>query len=308
MRSSIAVPALLACLSSFSPAQQPPASRALTIYPPAGLPIIPVMEGWYDNDDGSVTISFGYHNKNAVGTLVIPLGENNWIEPAIFDGVQPTYFDRGRHTGAFTVTLPASMRDESVWWHIKTDENREYKVPGRAASEAYQLDRRPRPQGSVPPVVWFDENEERSSGPGGITTELGRPVRAASRVTLSVHAMDPSKRDPNDPRFKKPIPVRVNWAVHQGPAAVEFALHETTVVPEPTAPRRPGAPTQQFGPADVALPEGAGTASVYATFTEPGEYMLRIQVDNWAAPESSEADQCCWTNVYQRVTVLSAAE
>jgi hypothetical protein len=54
----------------------------------------------------------------------------------------------------------------------------------------------------------------------------------------------------------------------------------------------------------VILAEGSGTANMYATFTEAGEYLLRIQVDNWPAPDSSEEDQCCWTNVYQRVTVL----
>jgi hypothetical protein len=307
--STAAVLTLLACISTCANAQQPPSSRALTIYPPTGLPIVPVMEGWYENDDGSVTISFGYHNKNAEGTVMIPLGERNWIEPAQFDGVQPTYFDRGRHTGIFTVTLPESMRDESVWWHVRTGENREFKVPGRAASEAYQLDRRPRPQGSLPPEVWFDEDGQRSSGPGGIVTELGGPIPVGSPVTLTVHVRDPSQRDPNDPRFQEPIPVRVKWAVHQGPAAVEFATHETTVIPDQDEPPRPrGRPPEEMGPQDVTLAQGAGTASVYATFTEPGEYMLRLQVDNWAAPESSEADQCCWTNVYQRATVVSAPE
>ena len=59
-----------------------------------------------------------------------------------------------------------------------------------------------------------------------------------------------------------------------------------------------------MGPQTVPLAEGRGTANVYATFSEPGQYMLRIQVDNWAGPDSSEADQCCWTNVYQTVRVL----
>lgn len=301
--------AMLVCGAAPVAAQQAPASRALTLYPPTGLPIVPVMEGWYENDDGSVTISFGYHNKNQTGTLVIPFGENNRLEPASYDGVQPTFFDRGRHTGVFTVTLPENARRESVWWHIKAGENEAYKVPGRGTSEAYQLDRRPRPQGSVAPLVWFVEGGERSSGPGGIVTTLGRSVRTGLPVMLSVHATDPSRRDPNDPRFQEPVALWVNWAVHQGPAPVEFTRHESTPVPEPAEPspgprRRARVPQPQ----DVTLPQGSGTASVYATFAEPGEYMLRIQVDNWAAPESAEADQCCWTNVYQRVTVMSENE
>jgi hypothetical protein len=298
---------LLLVASTHVLAQQPPAERALTIYPPMGLPVIPVMEGWYDNEDGSVTISFGYHNRNSEGVLLVPLGENNRIEPAEFDGVQPSFFDRGRHTGIFTITLPEARRDESVWWHIKTGENDLYKVPGRTASEAYQLDRRPRPQGSVSPLVWFDEEGERSFGPDGIITELGDPVPVGSKETLIVHAADPSERDANDPRFQEPVALRVNFAVHQGPAVVEFARHETTQIPEPPdmSLERPGRPPPPPpGPEDVHLLEGAGTAQVYATFTEPGQYLLRIQVDNWAAPDSSEADQCCWTNVYQRINVV----
>ena len=297
---------VFASVSSY--AQQPPASRALTILPPRGLPIIPVMEGWYENDDGTVTISFGYHNKNTQGEIVIALGENNRIEPAEFDGLQPTYFDRARHTGVFAVTMPASMRDEGIWWHVKTGENQIYKVPGRASSEAYQLDRRPRPQGSVSPLVWFEADGERSQGPGGIVTELADPVRAGAPVTLTVHASDPSARDPNDPRFQEPVSLWANWAVHQGPAAVTFTRHESTAIPPPPPPsqfppgRRP--PPREPGPQDVTLADGAGTANVYATFTEPGEYLLRIRVDNWAAPDSAMNDQCCWTNVYQRITVL----
>jgi hypothetical protein len=45
------------------------------------------------------------------------------------------------------------------------------------------------------------------------------------------------------------------------------------------------------------------TVRVVATFSEPGEYMLRAQVDNFRAPDSSSGDQCCWTNGYVRVTV-----
>jgi hypothetical protein len=297
---------ILLVAATTSLAQQPPAERALTIYPPTGLPVIPVMEGWYDNDDGSVTISFGYHNRNSEGVLIVPFGEHNRIEPAEFDGVQPTFFDRGRQTGIFTITLPPDRRDESVWWHIKTGENEMFKVPGRSASEAYQLDRRPRPQGSVPPLVWFNEDGERSSGPDGAVTELGKAVQAGTKVTLAVHAMDPSIRDPNDPRFQEPIALRAVFAVHQGPAAVEFVRHETTQLPEPP-PVRPGRPPREPpGHDEVHLLEGAGTAQVHASFTQPGQYLLRIQVDNFAAPESMEADQCCWTNVYQKINVVPA--
>ena len=132
--------AMLVCGAPPVAAQQAPASRALTIYPPTGLPIVPVMEGWYENDDGSVTISFGYHNKNQTGTLVIPFGENNRLEPASYDGVQPTFFDQGRHTGVFTVTLPENARRESVWWRwsqaVDATLHREGEVDARRTERA----------------------------------------------------------------------------------------------------------------------------------------------------------------------------
>jgi hypothetical protein len=292
---------VLAVAAFAAHAQQPPPERPLTIYPPSGLPVIPVMEGWYDNDDGSVTISFGYHNKNDTGVILAPFGETNRIEPAEFDGVQPTFFDRGRHTGVFTIRLPAERRNETVWWHIQTGDNPPYKVPGRAISEAYQLDRRPRPQGSLSPVAWFEDGGERSYGPEGIVAVLDDRIRANTPVTLAVHAMDPSERDPDDPRFQEPVALRAVWEVHQGPAAVEFRRQETAAPEEPAAGQRR---TTRLARNTASLPRGSGTANMIATFREPGEYLLRIQVNNWAAPDSSEADQCCWTNIYQRINVL----
>ena len=144
-------------------AQQPP--RALLPSTSQGLAVVPFMEGWYDNGDGSITISFGYHNRNEEN-VTVALGEDNRIEPARFDGIQPETYLPGRHPGVFAVTLPASMNDETVWWHIKSA-GQELKVPGESVSNAYELDRNPRPQGSVQPVIWF-ENGRRGSGPEGV--------------------------------------------------------------------------------------------------------------------------------------------
>ena len=83
--------ALLAVVASQLQAQQPPPERPLTIYPPAGLPVIPVMEGWYDNGDGTFTYSLGYSNLNE-DVVELPLGEANFIEPSQFDGMQSVFF------------------------------------------------------------------------------------------------------------------------------------------------------------------------------------------------------------------------
>ena len=53
----------------------------------------------------------------------------------------------------------------------------------------------------------------------------------------------------------------------------------------------------------VSSEVGEGGGRVIATFAEPGEYLIRTLVENYKAPDSSAGDQCCWTNIYQRVTV-----
>ena len=77
---------LLANITIVVSANAQQAQRELRPAPPGGLPIVPFMEGWYDNEDGSVTISFGYHNRNEED-VTIDLGANNRIEPAQLDGM-----------------------------------------------------------------------------------------------------------------------------------------------------------------------------------------------------------------------------
>ncbi|MEX2130444.1 MAG: hypothetical protein WD772_03080, partial [Pseudohongiellaceae bacterium] len=187
-----------------------PNNRFLTLKPSIGLPLIPVMEGWYPNEDGGYTISFGYHNRNADTELDIPIGESNFLEPAEFNGMQPTHFLGERDVGVFTIVIPGSMKDASIWWNIKTGDNETLRVPGRGGAGAYELDRNPRPQGSVSPDAWFDDGS-RGAGPDGpvnsrvITAKVGEPV------AVGVHLKDPSVRDASDPRFEKPLSLHMQW-------------------------------------------------------------------------------------------------
>ena len=40
-----------------------------------------------------------------------------------------------------------------------------------------------------------------------------------------------------------------------------------------------------------------------ATFDAPGEYVLRVRVDNFTIYDSSFGNMCCWSNGYVRVRV-----
>ena len=285
--------------------------------------IAPFMEGYYLNDDGSVTYSFGYMNLNDA-TVEIPIGDGNRIEPAELAGMQPTVFLPGRHRGMFAITVPPAMAQTDVWWTITNPNGRVTRVPGRTSWSAYRLDWRPRAHGTVPPRVTFEGGQEPIGiglGPAGvmaarpITTSVGAPT------TLTVMVKDLSVRAPTetDPQLVgRPTPLRVVWTVHQAPvgAAVEFSRHESTPMPEDSA-TTPGGGTgggtrcdPQRGPCAeldedqvVAVPSGDATVRVLAAFQTPGEYLMNVQVDNWGLPDSGAGDQCCWTNGYVRVTV-----
>lgn len=300
----LALGAFMAFSTSATTVQaQPSVSNPLSLRPPMGLPVVPIFEGAYENEDGSVSYSFGYLNRNTQTPVNVPIGANNRIEPAQFDGMQPSHFETTRHTGVFTVTVPASMRDGEVWWHIKTDGHEELKVPGRRGRLGYTLDVMPRPAGSVAPLASFTAGGKQGQNPMGMMADNTLSVKAGVPVTLTVHAEDPSVRDMTDPRNVKPIPLRVSWHVHQGPGEVTYQQHASSEDPAPLTELQIRRGQSLPGAEQTVLTPGHGTANVIATFSEPGDYIMRTMIDNWDATDSTAADQCCWTNLYQKVNV-----
>ena len=298
---------LLVVFSMSAQAQQPNEQpRFLSLSAPTGFPIIPVLEGWVANPDGTVSFSFGVINRNEEA-VEVPLGSRNYIEPAQWDGPQPTHFPAGRSTGVFAVTVPGDQRETDVWWHLVGEDGEDLKVPGRWGASAYELDFiLPRPQGSMQPLVGAGENGTRTAGlDAGTVDYSGGTVRAGESVAISVNVSDPSVRDSSDPRFVDPLDIGVTFNKWQGPGEVEFTRHESTVVQE--NPYEPEDRRFRFfrEPAvnSVQVPGPSGSAIVNVTFSEPGEYIIATKVDIHSAPESSNGDQCCWSNIYQRVTV-----
>jgi hypothetical protein len=297
---------LLSTLAFGVQAQSTETARFLSLAPPEGLPVIPVLEGWIANADGTTSFSFGIINRND-DPVEIPLGENNYIEPGKYQGMQPTHFPPGRTTGAFAVTVPPAEEGNDVWWHIKTGDAETLKVPGRRGSAAYELDFiLPRPQGALQPLVGIGDNGSQAAGLyAQIGDYPGGAVSAGEQVLLSVNVSDPAVRDPDDPRFGEPIALGVEFSKYQGPGKVEFMRHEDTAIPEnPYAeddPRSRFFRTPSVSSLEITGPSGTG--QVYAKFSAPGDYIISTKVDVHDAPDSSNGDQCCWTNVYQHITV-----
>jgi len=252
--------------------------------PTSGEPVGPFLEGWFRNDDGTFTLSFGYFNLNTEQALDIPIGPDNFIEPAEYNGRQPTHFPTGRYRrdrGVFEVTVPASYADgqQRVTWTI-TANGVTHSLPARVGWEALQLGYEPKAMGSTPPMVSFSASGQEGAGISGIRSER-LTATVGSPLELDLWAREVSVRDPDYVRNANVNPA-VTWFKYQGPAA------EVT-----------------FDPQRIALAEKEGQATTIAIFTEPGEYVLRARVDNWRANDSSGGDQCCWTNAYVPVTVTA---
>ena len=288
---------LVAAILIGSPSLGAQLQRPLAPLPPNGLRVAPFFDGWYRNPDGTVTLSFGYSNLNLTELVEIPLGSDNFIAPAEFDGGQPTSFPapgarnededdpptrRERERGVFTVTVPAGFRDDVVWTLV--NQERSFSVPGNAEGSAYQL-QWPMAMGSQPPLVRFSPDGPAGRGPTGIDAE---PISASvdTPLPLTVWIHDDSMRE------EEPLAVRrrrgddaaalnVTWFKHAGPGSVVFSPHTEPIT------------------------ETEGMATTTATFEQPGEYVIRVRADSFGRIDSSAGNQCCWTNGYVKVTVTS---
>ncbi len=260
-----------------------------------GDAVAPMFNGWIKNDDGSITMVFGFVNKNRDEVVDIPLGANNFIEPAQFDGVQPTHFptyDRGgfvglQERGAFAVTVPADMADTDVVWTLKHN-GFSYSVPGRATSTAYEMSRAERALGTLNPAIRFDLNGKEATDREGIygpkvIASVGKPV------TLTAYAQDRGNRAEYNVESLT-FPIGTEWILHQGPAQPEFESAKIT-----------GAERGSNG--EGRMENGWDVVTTQATFWEPGEYVVRLRVDNFEAPDSKFDNHCCWSNAYVPVTV-----
>lgn len=247
--------------------------------------VAPFFDGWFDNGDGTVTYAFGFLNRNTEEIVDVPLGENNRIEPAQYDGAQPTHFPvynrRGlvgkRERQAFGITVPKGT--EVVW--TLTHAGRTYAVPGRATSTAYDMGtfEHMAAFGSLHPLIRFTPEGPEAEGPEGVRAAVVE-ARVGAPVTLSALVKDNGRR--YGLAEKEFYPVHATWILHQGPESARVVFSQET---------------------STLDDEGWTLAETEATFAVPGDYVIRLRVDNFGAPDSRFDNQCCWTNAFVPVHV-----
>jgi NHL repeat-containing protein len=256
-----------------------------------GSSVTGAYEGWYKNKDGSISFLVGYFNRNTKQELDIPVGPNNRIEPGGPDQGQPTHFLTSRQWGVFSIKAPADLGAKKLTWTLIA--NGQTNVVTLHTQPEWVLEPFEDPASkNTPPVVRLQQNGAALAGPpagiaANLTTTVGAPL------TLAAWAIDePPKLAVANALLVAPaagrgrgagLPaVSLGWSVFRGPASVTFDN-----------------PKPRVDPAE-------SKASTTATFSVPGDYILRLQAND-SSGDGGGGFQCCWTNVLVAVSVKAAS-
>ena len=259
-----------------------PADAQRSLAPPAasGETVTPVYEGWYRNKDGTLSLSFGYFNRNTTEVIEIPVGPSNTISPGVAGQGQPTTFHPRRHWGVFAVTVPADFltAKKEVTWTLKV-RGETFTIPGTLHPD-WEIDALEGEAGSdnTPPRVALMGRSEEAAGPRGITVGPLR-VAAGAPLALTANVTDDAKTaTTNAAGVRVGGNIDAVWFKHQGPGSVTFS-----------------APSSRLAPT-------GGTVTTNATFAAPGDYVVRVRLTDSSVSGAGHS-QCCWTNGFIRVTV-----
>jgi hypothetical protein len=257
-------------------------ARQLPLQPArdTGQSVIAAFEGWFANADGSYTLLVGYFNRNLKQTIDIPVGPNNRIEPGGPDQGQPTHFLPRRQWGVATIKVPKDFGDKRLTWTI-TANGQTTSIP-IGVIKGYQIEPyKEAAQGNEPPKIQFGPKAPVVTGPpigfaATLTGTVGQPL------TLNPTVTDGADNDPDlTPIQLKQPPIVLVWSKYRGPGEVTIAQVRPTI-------------------------EKDGATATTATFSQPGDYVLRAQVNDRSG-DGGGGFQCCWTNAHVKVTITGSA-
>jgi hypothetical protein len=256
-----------------------------------GTSITGSFEGWFDNADGTHSFLVGYYNRNIHRDMDIPIGPNNRIEPGGPDMGQPTHFLASRQTGVFVVTVPkAFSKEQRLTWTIVAN-GMAMSIPLRLNTDYNVSPFTDAAVGNKPPVLHlFEEKAPGIQGPvNTLANAFTRTATVASGLSLPMWATDDAKytSGTNAPMRNPPPPVTIVWAQYRGPALVTFDNAKPKL--EVLAGGGVGEPF-------------SGKATVRAKFSEPGDYVLQIVVNDYTGAGGG-GEVCCWTNALVKVSV-----
>jgi hypothetical protein len=217
-----------------------------------GREVVPYLEGWIKNPDGTFDFVFGYYNRNQEQDITIPPGPDNLVTPGPADQGQPTYFMAKRQPRIFRLRVPKDFGDKAVTWSITANGHTE-KVVGKLIP-AYEKEEKFIETNNNTTIELGQEDLNKPPTIALAATASGTvnaPLALAASVTddglpkpRAVRFDDPDRpRDePAEPdplaRFKsqrngsgggRPSGLRVTWQVYRGPGKVTFDALTTPV-------------------------------------------------------------------------------
>ena len=252
----------------------------------SGQSVTAAFEGWFANADGSFSILFGYFNRNAKQELDIPVGPDNKVEPGGGDQGQPTHFLTRRQWGVFTVGVPQDFGSRKLTWTL-TANGATTSIPA-SLDPLWELAPFLDANGNTPPFIGFEEQGPFVQGPRGQNTSL--ETTWPNAVTLPLWVADDANVIPGATRPRTPA-VTLAWSKFRGPGLVTF-----------TNDRPPVEAAEFATPPKTTF---HGKAATTATFSQPGEYILRVVANDYSG-DGGRGFQCCWSNAQVRVTVRPA--
>ena len=295
-----------------------------------GEAIYATFEGWGPTKDGSAVLLLGYFNRNKEQSLDIPIGPDNRIEPGGPDFGQPTHFHPGRQYGVFAIPMPKDFGTKRLTWTLTA--NGHTTSVTFWANPQYWIDfYKNHANGNEPPRIKFSAAGTELIGPPKdrfvqeLTGAVGQPVPltlwAADQPPTTIFEATPpggaaAGREPAAPRpagTTDPPQAIIGGRVFAGAAGGGGGGGGAATAREARGDIRV-LWKKYRGPGDVKISDETIAltndkdakkfveAKTTATFSKPGVYWLRAQIND-SSGEGGGGDQCCWTTAHVMVTV-----
>ena len=256
--------AILGALATVPVLAQTTMSQLVTVRHASGQSVSPVYEGFDINADGSYNMWFGYMNRNYEEAIDLPVGTTNGFEPGSDRG-QPTHFTPRRHKDVFKVVVPKDFGDHQLVWKLTSHGQTQQVIA--TLKPVWQIDRQRTTRGG-------NSEQISSNTPPVVDVQTSDPVLTGASTTLTVKATD----DGLPKRRGQPVGMTVSWAKFRGPGEVSFSTPEAQLA--------------------------GGKATTTASFSEPGDYILQVVVDDGSGENAGNFGyHCCWTNHQVKVVV-----
>ena len=262
-----------------------------------GQSVSPAYEGWWQNEDGTYTLFFGYMNSNWEQELDVPIGPDNNIEPGGPDRGQPTHFYPRRNLFLFTVEVPPDFGDNEIVWTLTTNGRTERAYATLRTDYLLDAQTIGTEMGANFGGV-IDEWRDNQFPDLSLGVDQRRRVRVGEPLNLTAFASDdgipsgnytPPEPEPGKPHPAYRVPqqivpgnppgLRLSWIVYRGDASkVNFSEAQLKTWQD----------TRVYSNSPWSFPYALppvppdGRWEVDVTFDEPGTYTLRAMAGDGA--------------------------